>query len=150
MTEVINIFTKKRLQPEKVEETDTKDVPEDKEVSGNSSSEDSMKPFMTEILKGLDKLEDKGPKDSMKSFVSELLNGLDGDGKKLFTNMMAIESLRSSPSTDATQDKLVADYTRDQLLNRIINSNSLAWNKNAAFFKAVVRRYKALNRSVIE
>jgi hypothetical protein len=150
MGKMIDSFMERRLQQEEAKKAKVKNSSENKDVFQKSSPENSTEPFMTEILKVLDKFGDKNSEDPRKSFIEEALKSLDKNGENLFTKMMAIESLHSSPSTDATQDKIVADYTREELLKWIINSSSLEWNKNPAFYKAVARKYKALIRAEIE
>jgi hypothetical protein len=81
----------------------------------------------------------------MMSKVSEKLGEKEKNYLTIITNMMEIEKLASSPSTDATEEEQVKGYTKDECTIHLLESNYLDWDKNAAFYKAVARRFRALS-----
>jgi hypothetical protein len=91
--------------------------------------------------------EERTPEKTIESILSKISGKLEGKQKEfltLFANMLQIEQLPSSPSTDVTEETQVEDYTKDQCTKYLLESNYLDWNKNASFYKAVVRRFRAL------
>lgn len=84
--------------------------------------------------------------ESIMGKVAEKLGNKDKKFLTIFNNMMQIEKLPSSPSTDATEEIQVKDYTRDQCIKHLLESSHLDWDTNASFYKAVARRFRALSK----
>jgi hypothetical protein len=130
MAEIIDIFSRKKLNVSK---------------DDNKAPDSEIKPKEKEAMKEMaETVELSESSSSMLDEIMKKLDGMDKGGKSVFTRMNMIENLRSSSSTEALQDKIVASYDKDELHRWIMESNEHDWKKKPAFFKAVVRRYRAL------
>lgn len=138
MAEVIDLFTREKLKINKEEAAENK--PEEE-------------PQVEEIIPGGKKIIKEmigqvGADSSQGAFLNKLMDKmdkLDKDGKSLFTRINMIESLNSSPTSDVIQDKYVADLDdKEEVLSRIMDSTESDWKRRAAYYKALVRRYRIL------
>jgi len=135
MAEIIDLFSKRRLEVKKTKEDENE---KDSEQEIATTEKEAIKEMARTI--DLDR--------SQVSMLDELmgkLDKLDKGGKSLFTRMNMIESLNSSPTSDAIQDKYVADFDdKEEILSRIMDSTESDWKRRAAYYKALVRRYRTL------
>lgn len=122
---VVDFLARKKAKEEQVEKKE-KYKPENRTLPGNKDPEDFIQMMMSKVAEKL------GEKD--KNYLT------------IFTNMAQIEKLPSSTSTDKTEEMQVQDFTRDQCIEHLIESNYLDWNKNAAFYKAVARKFRSFGK----
>jgi hypothetical protein len=139
--EVIDFLARKKAK-EEWQKANINDIP--KEDLPKKTTEKTIGSILSSISGEVNEKEPEKTIGSILSKISGKLEGKQKDFLTLFANMLQIEQLPSSPSTDVTEETQVEDYTKDQCIKHLLESNYLDWNKNASFYKAVVRRFRAL------